>query len=517
MSTLSQSKLPCPSCASSDAYHVYSDGHGYCFSCETYFGNKRKFEEENLSFTYEYLPWRGVTREGFERYGAKTKIGLDGKPIAVGFKYPNGSVKVRYLDRKEFYWEGKPSPDLFGRDLFSAGANRYVTITEGELDAISLGQAIGGPVVSVQSASSARADCSAVRSWLDSYERIYLAFDADTHGQRAATAVAGLFDPRKVFLVKLDRKDANEYVREGLGDELKKIWWSSRKYKPETIMSTFAEFRAELSKASTPAALFPFPSWNEHLYGIRKGESYLITALEGVGKTEVMHAIEHHLLKETDENVGAIFLEEPKKQHLEKLAGLQLRAPVHLPTSGLSENEKMAAVEAVCRRDERLHVYSVFGSDDPDLLLNTIRYLVAGCDCGYILLDHIGMVVSGTRGDDERQALDYLMSQLEMMCVELNFALILVSHVNDFGETRGSRMISKLANNRIDLSRDIKGSSCITQVMISKNRFGHKTGPIRSLKFDPLTFTLAETDDDVGSGLQDSEGAYSRSYSVQDG
>jgi hypothetical protein len=25
--------IPCPMCSSSDAYCIYSDGHGYCFSC----------------------------------------------------------------------------------------------------------------------------------------------------------------------------------------------------------------------------------------------------------------------------------------------------------------------------------------------------------------------------------------------------------------------------------------------------------------------------------------------------
>jgi hypothetical protein len=48
--------------------------------------------------------------------------------------------------------------------------------------------------------------------------------------------------------------------------------------------------------------------------------------------------------------------------------------------------------------------------------------------------------------------------RLEMMLVELDFALIMVSHVNDNGETRGSRMIGKICNTRIDLTRDV--SSC---------------------------------------------------------
>ena len=83
-----------------------------------------------------------------------------------------------------------------------------------------------------------------------------------------------------------------------------------------------------------------------------------------------------------------------------------------------------------------------------------------------------------------------------MMVKELDFALILVSHVNDDGLTRGSRNISKVADIRIDLSRDIKAIDPVvrrcTHLMISKNRFCGRTGPAGILLFDPITYTLAE-------------------------
>ncbi len=517
-----QSKLPCPlpGCNSSDAYHIHKDGHGFCFSC-----NRPTFVNQginDLSFTYEYLPWRGVSAEAFRKYGAITRISSSGEPISIGFPYPTGGTKIRYLDRKEFYWEGTHKPGLFGMDRFSPGAHRYVTITEGELDAITLSECLstgsGGsgvlfsnspqaqletvPVVSVQSASSARADCLSARSWLDQYERIYICLDQDTAGSDAAAAVARLFDPRKVFLVKLGRfKDPNEFVQHGCSDELRKIWWQAKKYLPTTIISSFEDFRAELSKPKAPSIPFPWKSWNDALYGIRKGESYLITALEGVGKTEVMHAIEHQLLKETDDNVAAIFLEEPKDRHLRAMAGLQLKCPAHLPHANVNDSEAASAVEEVVRRTDRLFIYSHFGTDDPEVLLDTIRYLVAGHQCGYVLLDHVGMVISGTAGEKERTTLDYIITQLEMMCVELNFALIFVSHVNDEGLTRGSRMISKIANNRIDLFRDIISSDekikNTVSVRVSKNRWGGKTGPINNLEFDQTTWSFNEKENET--------------------
>ena len=88
-----------------------------------------------------------------------------------------------------------------------------------------------------------------------------------------------------------------------------------------------------------------------------------------------------------------------------------------------------------------------------------------------------------------------------MMVKELDFALIVVSHVNDEGLTRGSRNISKIADIRIDLKRDVTSSDPVvrrtTHLTISKNRFCGRTGPAGELLFDPQTYTLEEYLGDV--------------------
>jgi twinkle protein len=334
------------------------------------------------------------------------------------------------------------------------------------------------------------------RSWVDSHERVYLAFDNDVPGQAALREVAKLFDYNKVYVVKLTkRKDANEHLQHGEEEELKRIWWNSQRYLPETIISSFSDFREIISAPPVKGIPYPFPTLTEMTYGIRPAESVLITAQEGVGKTELMHHIEYQLLKETDSNVGAIFLEEPKRRHLEAVAGLELRKPAHLPDC-CSESEILSAIEKAVRKDHRLHLYAHFGSDDAGVLLDEIRFLVSARACSYILLDHITAAVTGLEGEDERRALDYLSSRLEMMVKELGFSLIIVSHVNDDGKTRGSRMISKVADIRIDLTRDIVNPDPVirntTNLMVSKNRFSGKTGPAGKLIFDPATYTFTE-------------------------
>lgn len=496
-----QKHTPCPHCPSSDAYCVYGDGHGYCFSCLAYDPPKR---ETYLSseFTYEYLPLRGITKETFKFYDCKTKINAEGKPVAIGFKYPNAAYKVRSLEKKSFYTEnnleGEPPVGLFGKDKFNSGSHRSITITEGELDAMSLYQVLKSPVVSVQSSSSARRDCTADREYINSFDKVYLAFDSDRAGLNATRDVASLFDYDKVYHVKFDRKDANDYLQQGLVEELRAIWWNARQYLPETVISSFKDFKDILCEEPRKGVDYPFPTLNNMTYGIRTGESVLITGLEGLGKTEFMHALEYQILKETSDEVGvaAIFLEEPKRRHLQAIAGIELKKPVHLPDTDATQSEVISALEKAVQKDERLHLYSHFGSSDPGVLEDTIRFLVSARSCSYVLLDHITMAVSGLSGEDERRALDQLSTKLEMMVKELNFALIMVSHVNDEGQTRGSRYISKIADIRIDLKRDLLSPDPLTrnktELVVSKNRFSGKTGPAGVLVFDPSTFTYSE-------------------------
>ena len=74
---------PCPNCGSSDALSVYSDGHGYCFSCNTYFkgknnsnyekGAKRKMSKECISIEdlkgeFKAIPSRGLTEDTCRKY-----------------------------------------------------------------------------------------------------------------------------------------------------------------------------------------------------------------------------------------------------------------------------------------------------------------------------------------------------------------------------------------------------------------------------------------------------------------
>ena len=504
-----QQHIPCPVCPSSDAYCLYADGHGHCYSCQYHYLPNR-IEDLN-DYTYECLPWRGITANTFKFFGVNTKIAPDGRPIEIGFRYPSGFTKIRSLAKKDFRSIGESKPEIFGLDRFSPGAHKCVVLTEGELDALSLYQVLRVPCVSVRSASSAAADVGALRSELNSYEKIYLGFDNDGPGEAATAAVARLFDYNKVFHLKYaPRKDANEYLQLGHGDELLNLFHNAKHYVPSTIISSFKDFEKVLTEEKAKGIPYPFPTLTKMTYGIRRGETVLLKAPEKVGKTALMHAIEHQLLKETDSNVGCIYIEEPRQRHLQSIAGIELKSPAHLPDSQVTDGQVLDALRTLCRRDDRLFLYNHFGTSDPDIILDTVRFLVTACRCDYILFDHITMAVTGIASEkDERRALEYLASRLEMMVKELNFALIMVSHVNDFGQTRGSHYLTKVADIVIDAARntmaDDERERRTIRLGVPFNRFCANSGPAGNVELDQVTYLLSEVE---SPPLQPEEGDY---------
>lgn len=499
--SIKETHIPCPCGSSSDAYCIYEDGHGYCYSCARY--DPPEGKQDMLSkddITRQYVNFRGVSVSTMRKFKVESRISATGEHLDIQFPYGEGH-KIRLIKSKEFYTtDGFKDATLFGREIFSPGSAKYITITEGELDALSAFQMLGSkyPVLSVKGASSAKKDCAKELDYLNTFERIYLCFDNDEPGRKAAEDVATLFDYNKVYFVNLDLNDPNDYLVQSKSKEFLSTWHAATRFVPSGIVSTLDEL-SDIWKEKTKekVADWPFPTLQEFTYGFRLGERVLITALEGVGKTSIMHALEHHILKNTDFPVGIIHLEESRRELLEGLTSYELCAPLHLPAGdGFTLEERDTALRKVVKKDDRLFIYKHFGSDEADLLLDRIRFMVAVGGCKFIFLDHITIAVTGLMEDDERRALDYLSTKLATMAEDLDFCLVLVSHVNDNDKTRGSRNISKIADLHVHLSRNLESDDSAvrdrTKVMVKKNRKGARTGPAGLLKFDHDTWTVKE-------------------------
>jgi len=494
---------PCPCGDSSDAFAIRENGSGLCFSCNKNFSTKELLETNMDSIEYEYkiIGLRGISRKTFEIYGVQTKL-LGDTPIEVAFPYygpedpETGEIiecyKVREVDSKNMRWVGQGVKDtrLFGQDIFDPGSKKSITITEGEFDAMAAYEMLRGQsaCVSIRNgAGGALADFKKHYDYINSFERIYICFDNDKPGEAAVKSIQGLFDFRKVYHVKFHKfKDANDYIQNDSADDFEATWKSAKRFAPDNIISGFDQIEEALSEQNEDQlGTYPFPDLNEMLYGIHAGEVIVIKAGEGVGKTEFFRATEHHLIKTTEYPIGIIHLEEDNGTTIKAIAGYELGVPAVLPDCGLSREDILSGYKRAVKDDEgRVHIHSSFDVEDEEAFLGNIRFLVSAVGCRFIFLDHISWLATGLQDEDERKKLDRISQKLKLLAKELRFALIMISHINDDGKTRGSRNITKVANSVIHLERDLREGSTGTQVIVEKARLGGRTGPAGKTFFD---------------------------------
>ena len=463
--------------------------------------NRREEKEIEMITEKINTTIRGLTPKTMDFFGVTLQVSKDLSFLV--FPFGERALKLRAKeDKNKQYVKGEfNEAPLFGQDKFNASSSKAITITEGELDAMSVFQMLGSeyPSVSVKSgAAGAKRDCQKQRDYINSFDKIYLCFDNDDPGKKAEQEVASLFNPNKVFIVDLTKfKDANDYLTNGQEKEFVRTWWNAKRHRPKNIVSTYSEIESILSQPQgSVIATFPFPRLNELLCGIQFGQVFLITAQEKVGKTEFIRAIEYHLLKTTDYNIGVIHLEEKERRAIQGLIGYEMNRHVHRPDSGVSLEDQIKAYKSLTGKEDRIQFYQHFGSEDPNVILDIIRHMVVVDNCKFIFLDHITMLVTGFEGDDERKKLDFLSTRLAELTRELDFTLFLVSHVNDEGKTRGSRNISKVASAIIHIDRNIEAPDedmrNTISVLVKGNRDGSDTGPSNPLKFDRETFTITE-------------------------
>lgn len=511
MSKWIQTNLPCPCGKSSDAYSVDENGNGYCFSgtCKKFFNNKNEVMLENKKIHFDYYPSRGHSRKTLELYDIKTKF-VDDVPYEKGYHYPwiNGFKFRRLGDdvpkKLRFYTtDGMGNPGLYGKDKFDPGSKESITICEGMDDAPSMYEITRGQsaCVSITSSANALRDCTLDFDYINSFKKIYLCFDSDDAGKQATTQVAPLFDYSKTYHVKYTKfKDPTEYLERGEGNELYESWKNARRFAPDSIISSFSEIERVLEESQEDQlATWPFKGLQNKLLGIFKGEVTCIKAPEGVGKTTLFRATEHHVLKTTKHPIGIIHLEEKNSRTVKGIVGYELEQDAISPESALSNKDILDGFKKIVQDDEgRVHIYSSWDVENEESFLANIRFLVVAAGCKIIFLDHITWLGTGLDSEDERKKLDRLSQKLKLMAEELGFALIEISAINDDGKTRGSRNISKSADNVVMLSRDNQSFDPVVRstlnFVIEKSRLG-TDGPAGFCRMNFITGKLENVEE----------------------
>jgi twinkle protein len=502
--------LPCDTCGSSDANSIYTDGHTYCFSCNSYGHTEEDVvhTHNKMSIAIRGSATRLSKRNISEKVCQQYKIYRDGDLLRFHYYDENGVLigcKTKTKD-KDFYYEGQSATCLFGQHLFPSTGKRVV-ITEGELDAASCSEAMPGwPMVSLPSgAASARKSVQRAIPWLQGYEEIVLFFDNDEAGRKATEEAASVLPPGKTKIARLEAyKDASDALQANDSQAVREAIWNAKPYRPDGIVD--GKTLLELVTTPTPPSDhdYPFQGIQDKLHGIRFGELVCITAGSGVGKSSFCRELATHLLS-GGERVGYLALEESNRRTALGLMSAAVGKSLHI-----GEHDRATLTKAYedTLANWNLFLFDGFGSFDPDLIYNRIEYLATGLDTKVIFLDHLSILLSGLDGD-ERRMIDTTMTRLRSLVERTGVALFLVSHLRrtssdqnheegarvTLGQLRGSAAIAQLSDGVIALERDQQSTSggSSTTVRVLKNRYSGEVGVACQLSYDLNTCKFNET------------------------
>lgn len=542
--------LPCesPSCGSSDAMALYSDGHRYCFSCRTSFHDPRPDTEERPQYpqrsalmdtigsiretaTARALNGRKLTQETCAQWDYLTRQNAKGEweQLAV-YRDPQGQIvgiKIRNVgedgSKKEFSWVGKSEGNLYGRHRWSSNGKRLI-ITEGEIDCLSVSQAYSHkwPVVSVPNGAAEAAKAIAKNlEWISSFEEVVLCFDMDEPGRKAAKEAAALLPPGKARIANLPEKDANECLKKGKQEALTLALWNAEPYRPDGIID--ARDLTEICLTPTSWGLpWPWKPLTDWTYGRRYGEVYTIGAGTGIGKSDwEAEVIASTISGETRDGQGtfdpqacAVFAYEAGAATTKKaIAGKLAMRRFHIPKEeALWEDDDLRAV--LHRMDTelwfsggKLFINDSRGAADWDAVKDRARYLRHAEGVRHFFVDPISALA--TDEDEERKFLDRMVLEAAQLAVELDACLYLFSHLSrpkdgpsheeggqvKLSQFRGSHGIGMFSNFVFGLERNQQAEDederCVTRMRSVKDRYtGNSIGKTFALHYDVLAGTL---------------------------
>ena len=517
----------CPECGSSDGNVRHSEGYSFCFVCETRFGESMQVEtvipmkrESNIKTvgTLGALTERSISKETAQKYNTDVKVNgnMNTHHIYKYFDESGNNIgnKVRNISTKDMWVEGSMTEALlFGQNIFAPNG-KYITITEGEVDAMSAYELLGSKwaCVSIKTgAGSALRDCKKAFEYLDSFDQIVISFDMDKQGRDASEKVAQLFSPNKCKIMHMEHKDANEYLQVNKREEFTRAWWNAQPYTPAGIVNLKDLKSTIFEEEYCETCLYPWTKLNDKTYGMRTGELITFTSGAGMGKSSIMRELMYHMLKNTNDNVGILALEESIKNTTFNIMSVDANARLYI-----NEIRKKYSQEELDTWFDntvgtgRFFAFDHFGSINNDEILSRVRFMAQALDCKWIFLDHLSILVSGQEDNDERKSIDILMTKLRSLVEQTGIGLLLVSHLRrptgdrghedgkevSLSHLRGSASIAHLSDSVIALERDQQAEDEVlantTTIRILKNRYTGDTGIATHLFYDRETGRMKE-------------------------
>lgn len=471
--------------------------------------------------TYEVrgVAERKITKDVATMFNMKVEYNEQGDIVAHYYPYTNTQGEVCAYKKRTLPKEFSVVGDIKQATLFNQSnckGDRYLIITEGELDAMAVKQAFltsRGQSVDVVSLTSATGmkNLLAQRDWVRRYQNVTLMFDQDEAGQKAMAEAARIVGIDKVKICSFTgAKDACDVLINQGADALVGVYYQHKPWTPSGVISSSDTW--ELYQEEQQASYTPWPDFAKRLnamsYGRRFGSITMITSGTGMGKSSFLKEDQYHLLKTTTDKVGVCSLEESIYEAVGSIMALEANKRIHLPDVEVSPEEERELWEKTMK-DGRFMFLDHQGSVSDSSLIDKIEFMALS-GCKYIYLDHITIAVSDS-GDNVNAAIDRMMSDLLKLCKRYNIWIGVVSHLRKVGsgdksfeqgavpsddDLKGSGSLKQIAAQIIAIARNKTEEDRVKRhtsaLWVLKDRSTGRTGPAGKYLFDEQTGRLSE-------------------------
>ena len=217
------------------------------------------------------------------------------------------------------------------------------------------------------------------------------------------------------------------------------------------------------------------------------------------------------LIKNTNDNVGIVALEENWLRTADGILSIEANDRLYLTEKrNKYTREDLLALFDKAIPSGRVFIHAHLGATDIDEIFSKLRYIIVGCECKWVVVDHLHMLVNVLSEGDERRGIDMLMNRLRSLVEETGVGMILVSHLRrasgdkgheqgievSLSHLKGSQGIAQLSDCVIALERNQQAKNPdeanITRVRVLKSRYTGDTGLACSLKYNAETGRLFE-------------------------
>lgn len=533
MSTLIESRA-CPKCSTSGegtSLAVYENGT-HCFEC----GDTQRTSGESMEpivkkktkpmipiGKYQAIKSRGISLKTAELYKC-TVSEYKGEKVMCQSFYLGGAVVAQKIKlrkdpnnpkKPKCMWLGDKSkvPPLWGMDIWEPNPKLSVVICEGEPDMLCRSSLNDNkwPVLSLLDGAGGQSikNLAKAKEYLLGFKRIILMFDGDTAGRAAAEAAVELLGPTAKIAQMPEGEDVCSLVEKGRGDEIGMLEVRAAGHRPKDIVTVDDYTEEELYTVEGRGIPTPFPKLTNLLRGLKHASLYMFCAGSGLGKSTIVKEIAYDLMYNKGIKVGCIFLEQGDKEAMKDYIAMDN----NMEAEEFNQNPDL--IEPAAREASRATLakmgvfYKHFGSLDSTTLVSKIEYMMMGCDCDFVILDHISMAISGsTSSQGERKDIDVLMTNLVTLIHSTGKSVIAVSHLkrppgevkdyNNGGKVhisslRGSAALEQMSDYIIALERNQFSPERSDQVQLKvlKCRRGGKVGYADVLQYSHDTGRLS--------------------------